>query len=151
MLEQERAATVADHFTSKQRAAVQREVVRLLGELAPERPPQRRETAGAAVSVHRWPARCILQGEDTAVSVSWFPARPAEEALGEILVIAWDGVIAVPGAPPQGHVAPQARQSITLLPVEQEDGDFKWRQEDALLHMDAVVSYCRGLLQTVPE
>jgi hypothetical protein len=143
---QEKVADAADHFTSRQRAAVQREVVRLLDELAPERPPQRRDTSQNSVSVHRWPARCILQGESTAVSVSWFPARPAEEALGEILVIAWDGVISVPGITPKGNEAPQARESVTLLPVEQEDGDFKWRQNGALMPMDEVVNYCRGLL-----
>lgn len=144
---QEKVAVATEHYTSKQRAAVQREVVKLLDELAPERPPQRRDAPVPSISAHRWPARCILQAESSAVSVSWFPARPAEEALGEILVIAWDGVVAVPGVVSRGHEAPQARQTVSLYPVEQEDGDFMWRQNGELLLADEVVSYCRGLLE----
>src|SRR5690606_485140 len=138
-----------DLYTSKQRAAVQREVVRLLDELAPEKPPQRRDAPAPSVAAHRWPARCILQGASSAVSVSWFPARPAEEALGEILVIAWNGVVAVPGVVSRGQGAPQARRTVTLQPVEQDGGDFKWRQppDDDLLLTNELATYCRQMLE----
>lgn len=144
---QERVVEANEHFSSKQRAAVQREVVRLLDNLAPERSPQRREPVDAAVSAHRWPARCILQGAHTAVSVSWFPARPAEDALGEILVIAWNGTVSVPGIT-HSNRAPEATRTVTLLPVEQDGGDFKWREAvgDDLIPTADVALYCRSLL-----
>lgn len=137
-----------EHVTSKQRAAVQREVVRLLDELAPERSPQRREASSSPIAAHRWPGRCILQGESTAVSVSWFPARPAEEALGEMLVIAWDGVIAVPGAARRANATPVARATRTLRPREGDDGDWLWLEGDAEpMPTEELVSLCRRLVE----
>ncbi|HEX5832035.1 MAG TPA: hypothetical protein VFY16_13725 [Gemmatimonadaceae bacterium] len=142
-------AGTPERITTRQRTAVQREVTRLLDELAPERPPARRDAPAPEVKLHRAPGRCILQAAATAVSVSWFPARRDEDTLGEMLVISWRGVVSVPGAARSTQAEPVPLDTLLLHPVESDDGAWQWRPEDGrpVLETSALACYCRGLLQ----
>lgn len=134
--------------TVKQRTAVQREVVRLLDDLAPERPPPRADAHGAGVRAYRWPGRCILQGDARAVSVSWFPGSADEHSLGEVLVIAWNGTVSLPGSARRAGEQAEAVTSLVLHPVEAEEGRWTWEAEDGdtSLATGALAAYCREWL-----
>ena len=119
--------TIADWSSNRQhatrrRTAVQHEVTRLLDALAPEKTPQRRPVPEPAVRAYRWPARCILQGAEHAVSVSWFPAGHDDDSLGEMLVIAWRGVVSHPGATRRAADEAVAVRSLLLHPEETGNG-----------------------------
>ncbi len=137
-----------ERITTKQRSAVQREVVRLLDELVPQRPAHPREEPHAEVKLHRWPGRCILQAESSAVSVSWFPARPDEDSLGEILVIAWDGIVSLPGSAERSRREAVARRTVVVRPVETRVGEYEWRREGAAspIQTATLANFCRELL-----
>ena len=133
---------------TKQRAAVQREVLRLLDDLAPERPPPRHEAPTAAVRAYRWPGRCILQGDGHAISVSWFPGGADDGTLGEVMVIAWDGVVSLPGSGRRAVEQAQAVRSLLLHPEETPAGGWEWRseQEATAFGTAALASFCREQL-----
>ena len=135
--------------TVKQRAAVQREVGRLLDALAPERPPARHDAPVPTVRLHRTPGRCILQGEERAVTVSWYPARADADSLGEVVVIAWRGVVSHPGSAARANGGAEPVDTINLQPVELEGGAWQWQSEGRRkgLATDELAEYCRSLLQ----
>jgi len=142
--------TPADWSSSRQhatrrRTAVQHEVTRLLDTLAPERTPQRRPAPEPAVRAYRWPARCILQGAEHAVSVSWFPAGRDDDTLGEMLVIAWRGIVSHPGATRRAADEAVAVRSLLLHPEETDGGAWSWRTEsgEPVLDTTALATYCR--------
>src|SRR6185503_12509327 len=58
--------------TSKEKNAVQREVTRLLEELAPERAPAHASRQIVPIQQHRTPNGCILQAATAALSVTWY-------------------------------------------------------------------------------
>jgi len=93
-------------LTPQQRAAARRELERLLDKLVADI-KHRMPTPGAAVTgengettlvPYRSPDRCVVQGAEGALSVSWFPAQFTDVSLGELQVIEWRGVVAVRGA-----------------------------------------------------
>jgi hypothetical protein len=132
----------------KQRAAVQREVSRLLDALAPERPPARRDEPSPSVRLHRSPGRCILQGAARAVSVSWFPGRPDGESLGEMVVTTWRGTVSLPGGAQRAAGRAEELETVLLVPVE-EAGAWHWRPQsgDKAFDTPALASYCQELLE----
>lgn len=91
-------------LTPQQRAAARRELERLLDKLVVDikhripGPGAAAEPAESALVPYRSPDRCVVQGADRAVSVSWFPAQFTDISLGELQVIEWRGVVAVRGA-----------------------------------------------------
>ena len=136
--------------TTKQRAAVQREVLRLLDDLAPERPPPRHDAPASGVRAYRWPGRCILQGEGHAISVSWFPGGLDDGSLGEMLVIAWDGVVSLPGSGRRTAERAEAVQSLLLHPEETPAGAWSWRAEKndtPAFGTSELASFCREQLR----
>lgn len=139
----------AERSTLKQRAAVQREVARLLNDLAPERPPPAREVPLPAVKQHRSPGRCILQSASAAVSVSWFPARPDEDTLGEILVIAWRGTVSLPGSANRTPAEAVPLGQVLLHPIEADAGEWEWQETatDRVFATPALATYCREMLE----
>jgi hypothetical protein len=144
------AAGLADRPTAKQRAAVQREIGWLLDQLAPERPPARGDAPSGAVLRHRSPGRCVLQGAERAISVSWFPASTADDALGEVQVIEWRGVVNLPGSTKrvEGSGAVAVRRAL-LHPVEGGANGWTWRPQSggrpiATAHL---AEYCQKLLE----
>lgn len=139
---------ITESVTTKQRSAVQREVQRLLDDLAPERPPARHDAPTPAVRQHRFPGRCILQGDARAVSVSWFPEGYDATSLGEMLVIAWRGVVSLPGSAHRATGPAEVLTEALLRPTEGATGEWEWHQasDGQVLSTAALAGYCRELL-----
>lgn len=137
--------------TQKLRAAIQREVTSLLDELAPERPTPKANAPIEPVRRHRSPGRCVLQGTARAVSVSWFPGQPGDDSLGELLVIAWQGVVSLPGSAHRERAAAKALETVLLHPVAAASGSWEWQPEGEGASegfvVETLAAYCRGLLQ----
>lgn len=97
-------AAEGSRLTPQQRAAARRELERLLDKLVVDikhripGPGATAEHAESALVPYRSPDRCVVQGADRALSVSWFPAQFTDVSLGELQVIEWRGVVAVRGA-----------------------------------------------------
>ena len=131
--------------TVKQRTAVQHAVNRLLDALAPERPPAGPTETEPALQRIRSPRGCILQGAAAALSVSWFPANPLEPALGELEIVAWEGVVSRPGAARRGSA--QARWRIELQPVQAAGEQWAWRTADGrCFDTDTLRARCESLV-----
>ncbi len=139
----------ANRPLATRRAAVNREVSRLLDVLAPELPPPRHGNPVEEVRRHRAPDRCVLQGDARAVSVSWFPARPDESSFGEMQVIVWQGEVSIPGSARRADFAAKEVGTLLLHPVELELGGWEWRAEAGkeVFATEELAEYCRGLLQ----
>lgn len=142
-----------DHVT-KRRASVQREVARLLDALAPERPVAHKPPPESPVRRYRSPGRCILQGAEGAVSVSWFPGLPGDDSLGELLVIHWRGIVALPGAPrASAGAAAEPVRTIVLHPVPLASGEWEWHaaSDAPQLGIDALAAHCCSLVGVDPR
>jgi hypothetical protein len=147
-IESNEGTSWADRPTAKQRMAVQREVMRLFDDLAPERAPARAGAPVPAVQRHRSPRGCILQAERAAVSLSWFAALPTDEALGELQMIEWQGTVSLPGSARRSDRAAVAVREVQLQPVLGEAGVCTWRATDGTVYdTDALASHCRDLLE----
>lgn len=134
--------------TAKQRTAVQREVVRLLEGLAPERAPARAGAPTPAVRRHRSPRGCVLQADTGAVSVSWFAAAPNDDALGELQLIAWRGTVSLPGSASRSASGAVAVRELQLVPFADEVGGWAWRAADGTVYeTDRLTTYCLELLE----
>jgi hypothetical protein len=145
------AARWHDGPTVKQRTAVQHLVRDLLDSLAPERPPARGNPPPSAVQLLRSPRGCILQATARAVSVSWFPASPSEVALGELRVIAWDGVVSRPGSANRAKHEAVPLTEVVLRPKE-VDGAWAWRStEGAVCDTATLAARCYALLASDAE
>lgn len=143
-------STPAPHWftppSTKERNGAQRLVQQLLNELAPERAPARSPAARTVLQRHRTPSSCILQGPETAVSVSWFADSAHETELGELQIIAWRGVVTRRGGGDARERATVLDQKV-LRPVEYVGG-WGWRTEDgATLDNAGVVASCVELLE----
>ena len=140
----------SDRPTAKQRALVQREIDRMLDQLAPERPPARGgEAALASIQRHRAPRRCVLQGAERAVSVSWFPSNGSDDTLGEVQIIEWKGVVSLPGSATRAAGGAVAVRQSLLYPVELGAAGWAWRPEGggAPIGTASLVEYCQRLLE----
>jgi hypothetical protein len=136
-----------DRPTARQRTAVQNAVTRVFDALAPERAPARAAGPAGGVLRYRSPRGCVLQGNAGAVSVSWFPATGSDAQLGELQVIAWDGVVSLPGAARRANGGARARAEVLFRPLERAPDAWSWRTADgAVLDADAVVAHCLDLL-----
>jgi hypothetical protein len=137
----------ADGPSTKQRQGAQRAVSRLLELLAPEVPAARREAPVPEILCLRTARGCILQGHGGAVSVSWFPSAGSERSLGELQVTLWRGTVARPGGTSRAPSGATTLREVNFLPVESEDGGWRWRASDGmLLDTDALAVRCRALL-----
>jgi hypothetical protein len=139
------ALSPVDPPTTKQRTAVQREVTRLVDELAPVRAPARPGAILPAVVCHRLPRGCVLQGAARAVSVSWFPASASESSLGELQLVTWKGTVSLPGSTARRSGATMVEE-IVLVPVETEGGVWRWQGSGTDLTTDDVVARCLNIL-----
>jgi hypothetical protein len=135
--------------TSKEKNAVQREVTRLLDELAPERATTRGDRVPAAIQQHRTPDGCILQATDAALSVSWYADAADDTRLGELQIVQWRGVVSRRGATPRPQAATIIRQQV-VHPIEQSmDGGTCWRDDDGILYdTAALTAHCLELLNS---
>ena len=139
-----------DPPTTKQRTSVQREVTRLVDELAPVRAPARPGAVQPAVQCHRLPRGCVLQGATRAVSVSWFPAAASEASLGELQLVSWRGTVSLPGSAARRSGATMLDEFV-LSPIEKEDGVWRWQSATADWTTDELVARCRDLLDTTTD
>lgn len=138
----------AFEHTLKRRAAVYRDVTRLLDDLAPERPPARHDAPRVAVRCHRSPGRCILQGATRAVTVSWFPTLAGDASLGELVVIAWRGTVSLPGSAQRAPEAAEPTATLALEPALRSDGEWEWRTAgDVRYTTTTLAAHCRELLE----
>lgn len=92
--------TTAD-LTPPERASALREPERLMDSIdasLPKRNEDKPEKVDPTVGrrVYRVPGRCIIQAEEAAVSISWFPSRDGDPRGGELQVVKWNGIIASP-------------------------------------------------------
>jgi hypothetical protein len=133
----------------KRRASVHRSVSRLLDELVPERPPAKYDEPTTEFRRHRAPGRCILQGSDRAVSVSWFPGTPADDSLGELVVILWRGTVSLPGSLPARGAAAQPLETMNFRPYAASPGEWHWQSDGARKRyaVEALASHCLSLLE----
>ena len=146
--------TIADWSSNRQhatrrRTAVQHEVTRLLDALAPEKTPQRRPVPEPAVGAPRGAAAGIQAGAGGR-GVGWgFPAGHDDDSLGEMLVIAWRGVVSHPGATRRAADEAVAVRSLLLHPEETGNGAWAWRAESGEPSLDtgALATFCREQVQ----
>ena len=132
--------------TSKEKNAVQREVNRLLDELAPERATTRGDRAPAEVQQHRTPNGCILQAPTAAVSVSWYADAADDSRLGELQIVQWRGVVSRRGAVARREPAAVVRQQV-LHPVERPADACVWHSDDGIDYdTTSLVAHCLALL-----
>lgn len=133
--------------SAKARNAVQREVMALLDELAPEKVLTRGETLRLPVEQHRSPTGCVLQSPAAAVSVSWFADATHETTLGELHIVVWQGVLSRRGAARKTEGATIV-QELVFYPVERAENAAAWRAPDGTLHTSpSLAARCLALLE----
>jgi hypothetical protein len=126
---------------------MQREVVRLLDELAPERATARSTPIAGAVQQTRKPEGCVLQAEDAAISVTWYAEADDQDRVGELQILLWSGVVSRRGAAPSKSPAQVVRQEV-LNPIEQPIDGSVWRSRDGTVYTTpALAAYCLALLE----
>jgi hypothetical protein len=132
--------------TTKERNAVQREVTKLLDELAPERANPRLNVPVTAVQAHRTPNGCILQSSTAALSVTWYAEATDQPRVGELQIVLWRGVVFRRGAVRSQTPAEIVRQEV-LNPVEQPVDQPEWISRDGSVYTTPdLVAHCLKLL-----
>lgn len=133
--------------TAKERNALQREVVALLDELAPEKVLTRSDPLRMPVEQHRTPTGCVLQAPNAALSVSWFAPAGSDKGLGELRIIVWRGTVSRRGAPARKQAATVVRE-LTFHPIERPTTDRIWRDERSEeLDTASLAARCLALLK----
>jgi len=133
--------------TAKAKSAIQRSVVALLDELAPERVLTRAEQLPGRVEQHRTPTGCILQTTSFAVSVSWFAEPTKDAALGELHVILWRGTVTRRGQAKNEKGATIVSE-LVLRPIDPPAEDTLWRTTDgSRFDTVSLVAKCLSLLE----
>ena len=125
---------------------MQREVTRLLDELAPEKATPRTAKPVAPIQRHRTPNGCILQADTAALSVTWYAEAEDQDRVGELQIMLWQGVVSRRGAAQSRTPATLIRQEV-LNPIEQPADESVWRSTDGTLFSTAgLVAHCVELL-----
>jgi hypothetical protein len=133
--------------TAKERSTVQRSVTALLDTLAPERVIKRDNSAPhGPIEQHRTPGGCVLQAEDAALSVSWFPETRSDK-LGELHVNVWRGTVSRGGTSYRKPVRASIVSERVLRPVPGSPGGCIWRADDGSeFDNRALAAHCTALL-----
>lgn len=133
--------------TAKERNALQREVVALLDELAPEKVLSRGEPLRLPIEQHRTPEGCILQAPTAALSVSWFAGGGGERKLGELRIIVWRGMVSRRGSPARRERATVVRE-LVFHPIERPATDKVWHDASgAEYDTPSLATMCLALLK----
>jgi hypothetical protein len=133
--------------TAKEKNAVQRAVVALLDELAPERVLKRADRLPLEIEQHRTPTGCVLQAASAAISVSWFAEATNDAVLGELHVVVWRGVVSRRGSPQRPDGAAVTGE-LVLRPVERPSDDCVWRAADGTTYdTSALAARCLAMLE----
>jgi hypothetical protein len=126
---------------------MQREVVRLLDELAPERTNARSTPVAGEIKQSRTPEGCVLQAETAAISVTWYAEADDQDRVGELQILLWSGVVARRGTAPGKNAAQVIRQEV-LNPIEQPVDGSVWRSREGVVYTTpALAAYCLSLLE----
>ena len=126
---------------------MQREVVRLLDELAPERSNARSTPVVGEVKQTRTPEGCVLQAETAAISVTWYAQADDQDRVGELQILLWSGVVARRGGSPGKNAAQVVRQEV-LNPIEQPVDGSVWRSREGVVYTTpGLAAYCLALLE----
>lgn len=135
--------------SAKQKNTVQRSVNALLNALAPERILTRGEAAKVRIEQHRSPNGCVLQAPAAALSVSWF--ENSSQALGELHVLLWSGVVSRRGSPVPRDGATMLKE-VVLDPIDPPNEGRVWRtREGTEYDTTALVEFCSALLEQEME
>lgn len=133
--------------TAKERNALQREVVALLDELAPEKVLTRGDPLRLPVEQHRTPSGCVLQAPRAALTVSWFGPAGGDKGLGELRIIVWRGTVTRRGGPARKEGATVVRE-LTFHPIERPTTSSIWRDEQGgELDTTSLAARCLALLK----
>ena len=136
--------------TSKEKNAVQREISRLLDELAPER--TRAESGRSREPLqrlqrHRTPTGCILQAANAALTVTWYADAAERGRVGELQMVLWRGIVSRRGSAKKPEPAEVIRQEV-LNPIERPTDDCVWRSGDGTAYDTAgLIAHCMALLE----
>ena len=126
---------------------MQREVTRLLDDLAPERSNPRATRPVVSVQQHRTPNGCILQADAAALSVTWYAEADDQDRVGELQIVLWRGVVSRRGATQSRNPAEVVRQEV-LNPIERPTDESVWRSRDGAVYSTADLSaHCLALLE----
>lgn len=137
--------------TAKERNALQREVVALLDELAPEKVLTRGDPLRLAVEQHRTPSGCVLQAPKAALTVSWFGPAGGDKGLGQLRIIVWRGLVSRRGSPARKEAATVVRE-LTFHPIERPTTPRVWRDEQGEeLDTPSLAAKCLALLKDATE
>ena len=131
---------------AKVRNAIQRSVIQLLDELAPERVLGKVTQPPASIEQHRTPTGCVLQASDCALSVSWFADANKTNDLGEMHVLLWRGTVTRRGSrpPPKGATV---LAEMVLRPMDPPTEDCLWQADDGTRYDTAsLAAKCIALL-----
>ncbi len=142
-------------LTHRQRTSVHREIDRLMQELARGFVAMTAAAPERGLTIQRAPHRCILQARGTAVTVSWFPATYPERSLGELQVMAWRGVVSVPGGTHRAREGASVIESNIFQLIWTADAELRWQlgEQDASMSTEQLVERClaRLELESAPE
>lgn len=132
--------------SAKTKSAVQRSVIALLDELAPQRSPKRAEEPIGPIEQYRAPSGCVLQAPTCAVTVSWFADPTAEAAMGELHVRVWQGKVTRRGTQ-HGPKSAVMVSELILRPIESVLNYCLWGAPDGTQYDSAMLaSKCSALL-----
>lgn len=136
-------------LTHQERTSAQREPMLLLEALASRYPGAGRRESAGGIELRRTPDRCVIQGEASAVSVSWFAPRLGEASAGELQIISWSGTVTMPGAPARpGNTAKMDRVHVFHL-TRADGGGWCWRGEgrnEPVYSSEDLIAFCTKLL-----
>src|SRR4051812_36626529 len=132
--------------TSKEKNAVQREISRLLDELAPERTPAASRSVDA-IQRHRTPTGCILQAANAALSVTWYVDAADRGRVGELQIVLWRGIVSRRNTARKAEPAEVVQQEV-LNPIERPTAGCVWRSGDGTTYdTTGLIAHCLALLE----
>lgn len=133
--------------TTREKSTVQRSVTQLLDVLAPERVVKRSDALPGPIEQHRTLSGCVLQAEDSALSVSWF-ADNRGQTLGELHVNVWNGVVTRGGSSHRRPAKAELVSELVLKPMEKSLDNAVWRADDGReFDTAALGAHCMALLR----
>ena len=136
-------------LTHRQRTSVHREIDRLMQELARGFSVVAAAAPDRGLTIQRAPHRSILQARERAVTVSWFPASYPERSLGELQVVAWRGIVSVPGGTHRAREGASVIESNIFQLIWTDEAELRWQldEDDASLSTEALTARCLARLE----
>ena len=125
---------------------MQREVGRLLDELAPEPATANAPRSVDGILRQRTPTGCVLQAANAALSVTWYADAAERGRVGELQIVLWRGILARRGSVTKPDPAEVIRQEV-LNPIERPIDASTWRSGDGTTYdTTGLIAHCLALL-----